>query len=348
MPYGSPNLLAKLRAFDPNPGQYLEAEDLVAAGNKYGVDPRALAVIALKESEWGKTSGRFKNNAFGWGVHLGPDVNTSPTWQAGAEKVAKGLAGGLYKGAGLSRLRQVVPKYAPPSENNTDLYINQIEGWYRSMGGDPNKSIFDFDGSSVPQSEADTGPSRTPTQSVGTLEDSIRGAFGDRQQGESLFRTVMRGAMASMASQQDTGGADQAMKAVEGATLKLGAASSSQEEAVQAAMSQKGVNYVWGGTDPRTGPGDAAGLDCSGLTQWAWKQAGVNIPRVTYDQIKVGRGIATNDQGAWRPGDLLFPHRGHVMMYIGGGKAIHAPRTGDVVRIVPANSRTYIAVRRPG
>jgi murein DD-endopeptidase MepM/ murein hydrolase activator NlpD len=116
---------------------------IVRAASKYGVDPRVLVVIAKKESQFGKTSGRFKNNAWGYGVHLDSSKNTFPTWEAGAEKVAKELATGpYYKNAGKKTLAQVVNTYAPPSENNTALYTNQVNSWYRQLGGDPNASVF--------------------------------------------------------------------------------------------------------------------------------------------------------------------------------------------------------------
>ena len=96
-------------------------------------------------------------------------------------------------------------------------------------------------------------------------------------------------------------------------------------KAVQFAKAQLGEPYVWGATGPNT-------WDCSGLTQAAWRHAGVNIPRVTYDQIAYG---TPTSRGRAAPGDLYFPHRGHVMMVTGmsGDHAlIHAPHTGDVVR----------------
>lgn len=343
MPYGQDPLSA-LRRFIPA-GSPLTAEDIVRGAAGTGVDPRALAVIARKETEFGRTAGRFRNNAYGYGVHLGSDVNTSPSWEAGTRKVAEGLSGGLYKGAGITRLRDVIMKYAPPSENNTDLYIKQVEDWYRSMGGDPNGSIFNG-GTGSQRAGGRRGtvadlpdPPPNPNDRTSELAASLQEAFGSRKENESLFRTVMRGAMASMASQADPQGSQQALGAVQNATKLLGGPA--QQEVVKAARTQLGVKYVWGGTTPNKG------LDCSGLTQWAWAQAGVKIPRVTYDQIHTGVGINAKDQRQWRPGDLLFPHEGHVMMYIGNGNAIHAPRTGDVVRIVPANSRSYIAVRRP-
>ncbi|TDD37898.1 hypothetical protein E1287_07525 [Actinomadura sp. KC06] len=96
-------------------------------------------------------------------------------------------------------------------------------------------------------------------------------------------------------------------------------------KAVRFAQAQLGEPYVWGATGPNS-------WDCSGLTMRAWEAAGVKIPRVTYDQIAYG---TPTSRAKAMPGDLYFPHRGHVMMVtgMGGSRAlVHAPRTGDVVR----------------
>ena len=85
-----------------------------------------------------------------------------------------------------------------------------------------------------------------------------------------------------------------------------------------------GTPYVWGGTTP-------SGFDCSGFTQYVFRNAaGVSLPRTTYDQINVGVPVAYEDL---QPGDLVFPHTGHVGIYVGGGQMIHAPSTGDVVKV---------------
>ena len=103
-----------------------------------------------------------------------------------------------------------------------------------------------------------------------------------------------------------------------------------------------GLPYVWGGTTP-------AGFDCSGLTQYCYRQHGYFLTRTTYTQCKEGSAVDANDSSKWKVGDLLFYTKGsqgpeHVGMYVGNGKKIHAPRTGDVIKIDSANS-PYI-VRR--
>lgn len=90
------------------------------------------------------------------------------------------------------------------------------------------------------------------------------------------------------------------------------------------ARSQIGKPYVWGASGPSS-------YDCSGLTQAAWKAAGVDLPRTTWDQVKVGERVATKDL---LPGDLVFFYDdiSHVGIYIGDGKMIHAPKPGANVR----------------
>ncbi|MBT0566828.1 C40 family peptidase [Williamsia sp. CHRR-6] len=92
--------------------------------------------------------------------------------------------------------------------------------------------------------------------------------------------------------------------------------------AVQAALSQRGVPYVWGGTTP------GQGLDCSGLTQYAYRQAGVELPRLAQDQDTAGFRV---DASELMPGDLAV-WSGHVAMFIGNGQMVEA---GDPVQVSP-------------
>lgn len=101
-------------------------------------------------------------------------------------------------------------------------------------------------------------------------------------------------------------------------------ASTKAEKVMAFARAQLGKPYVWGATGP-------ASYDCSGLTQAAWKAAGVDIPRTTWDQVNVGTRIATEDL---QPGDLVFFYDdiSHVGIYKGDGMMIHAPKPGANVR----------------
>ncbi|MBF6351361.1 MULTISPECIES: C40 family peptidase [Nocardia] len=127
-----------------------------------------------------------------------------------------------------------------------------------------------------------------------------------------------------------------------GGGTTVGAGGSAQaRKAVEVALAQIGDPYVWGAEGPNN-------FDCSGLTQYAARAAGVSIPRVAADQY---RSLPKVPPGQVQPGDLIFPSSsfksdgpGHVMMYIGDGKVVHAPRTGDVVRVAALPS-SYQAAR---
>lgn len=104
---------------------------------------------------------------------------------------------------------------------------------------------------------------------------------------------------------------------------------------MRAALSRLGMPYVWGATGPDK-------FDCSGLMQWAYRQAGVGLDRTTYDQIHHGVAVPRSHV---QPGDLVFPNAGHVQMAIGNGLVVEAPYSGANVRISQLGSDGVI--RRP-
>ncbi|MCX5109930.1 NlpC/P60 family protein [Streptomyces sp. NBC_00378] len=109
-------------------------------------------------------------------------------------------------------------------------------------------------------------------------------------------------------------------------------------EAVAFAYGALGKPYVWGATGPSS-------FDCSGLTQAAWRSAGVSLPRTTYTQINAGQRVSRSELA---PGDLVFFYSGisHVGLYIGNGQMIHAPRTGSPVRIAPIDQMPFAGATR--
>ena len=107
------------------------------------------------------------------------------------------------------------------------------------------------------------------------------------------------------------------------------------QAAVDLAMQFLGVPYVWGGTSP-------SGFDCSGLIYYVYGQLGYSLNRVADDQMKNGRPVSFEELA---PGDLVGFGTGgyasHIGMYIGDGKMIHAPHTGDVVKITDISTGYY-------
>lgn len=109
-------------------------------------------------------------------------------------------------------------------------------------------------------------------------------------------------------------------------------------QALRAALTKMGDPYVWGAAGPNA-------FDCSGLTMWAYKQVGINLPHFTGSQWNAGTHVSRSEL---QPGDLVFFYsdRHHMGMYIGGGKMLHAPHTGDVVRIASMDNRPFAGAVR--
>lgn len=96
------------------------------------------------------------------------------------------------------------------------------------------------------------------------------------------------------------------------------------QEIVDESMKYLNTPYIWGGTTPK-------GFDCSGFTSFLYKKiTGIDIGRSTYDQIYSGKEVSRKDL---KIGDLIFPSKDHVCIYIGNGKMIHSPKKGDSVKI---------------
>jgi cell wall-associated NlpC family hydrolase len=115
-------------------------------------------------------------------------------------------------------------------------------------------------------------------------------------------------------------------------------------QAVAIAKRYLGIPYVWGGATP------TGGFDCSGLTMFVYRQLGISLDHYAAWQFLEGERIAPEQL---QPGDLVFFHPqadgpGHVGIYVGDGKMLHAPHTGDVVRISSIQGRAgYLGAVRP-
>src|SRR5688572_12964384 len=119
---------------------------------------------------------------------------------------------------------------------------------------------------------------------------------------------------------------------------------SAAQIAVSAALSVQGTQYVWGSADP------SVGFDCSGLTSWAWAQAGVSIPHSSAAQYSALPHVPL---GSVQPGDLIFYYSpiSHVALYIGGGRIVHARHPGPGGQVQVQSMYGYdnpVGAARPG
>ncbi|MYW68593.1 hypothetical protein GTY65_31620 [Streptomyces sp. SID8379] len=152
---------------------------------------------------------------------------------------------------------------------------------------------------------------------LGKRKDEIQGKLSKAQKLLNSLTAAERQEMADEEARASRSSAGRVDLGNEAAASRYGAA------ALSAAASQIGKPYVRGGTGPNS-------YDCSGLTQWAYGQAGLQISRVTYTQVNDGTRIGMSQL---KPGDLVFfNNTEHVGLYAGGGQVLHAPYPGAVVR----------------
>ena len=113
-------------------------------------------------------------------------------------------------------------------------------------------------------------------------------------------------------------------------SVSRGSTGVSASEIISYGSNFLGLAYVWGGTSP-------SGFDCSGLTQYTYGHFGINLPRTAAEQQNVGTYVTRENL---QPGDLVFfgSPAHHVGIYVGNGMMLHAPHTGDVIKIGPMGS----------
>jgi peptidoglycan DL-endopeptidase CwlO len=105
------------------------------------------------------------------------------------------------------------------------------------------------------------------------------------------------------------------------------------KRAVSFAVESVGIPYRWGGESP------ASGFDCSGLVRWAYGRVGIDLPHNSYALYGEGRRVR---EASMEPGDILFfEGLGHVGMYLGRGRMVHAPQSGRSVEVVRLASTNY-------
>ncbi|MGW2400835.1 NlpC/P60 family protein [Kitasatospora sp. NPDC001664] len=181
---------------------------------------------------------------------------------------------------------------------------------------------------------------------LGELDRStqlLNGAKGEVQQklqeAQRLLSTLSAADRAAIVRGEDGAAASRSASRIDPSTLPQ--ASGNAAAAVRTALDQQGKPYSWGASGTAT-------FDCSGLMVYAYAKAGVALPRTSQEQATVGTAVGRDWHNA-QPGDLVIykANRSHVGMYIGDGKVVHAPRAGDVVKVMKVDAIEINTIRRP-
>lgn len=178
---------------------------------------------------------------------------------------------------------------------------------------------------------------------LAAADDDVRRLAEEQRRREEA--AAARAAAAALAAAQQRQAEAARAAAARGITTQGAAGTAAGTTAIAAAASVLGRPYVWAADGPSS-------FDCSGLTGWAYAHAGVSLPRTSRQQWYAGRRVPL---GQLAPGDLLFwaydtkdpTTIHHVGVYIGSGEMIHAPHTGDVVKVAGLWMDGYIGAVRP-
>lgn len=166
----------------------------------------------------------------------------------------------------------------------------------------------------------------------------IEKAIAEQEEYVAGLNAEVKRLMDEERKRQEALAAERARQAAEaarraGLTFDPGSLTAGRPEVVTVALRYLGVPYVWGGTSP-------SGFDCSGLTFYCYREIGISIPRTSRTQFRSGQHIPADRQDLLVAGDLVFFGRGgdpervhHVGIYVKDGLFIHAPATGDVVKV---------------
>ena len=185
------------------------------------------------------------------------------------------------------------------------------------------------------------------------LLSSIRGQIAQLQAQEAARQAQLRRELAARIATQQQQAPAQALSSTVAPVVSSSPSTSTGSSApvgqapppthssvVSIAEQYLGVPYRWGGASP-------SGFDCSGLVMYVFAQVGVSLPHSSYAQYGMGSPVSRDQL---QPGDLVFfDGLGHVGIYVGGGQFIHAPHTGDVVRISSLSgwyASSYVGARR--
>ena len=327
------------RAGDP---QWRYAKDLAAASRISGRPWQLIAAIAQAES----SGGRYvpKNapfNFWGWSVNTGQQHSNITNPFQNPHTAYRYYARGLRRGysGGNSIYDPVWEKYAasPAWQGNVASFLKKY-GVNPNAIGKPNVGPGMGGGGGRP---VRGGGRAGVSPEMQKLRKFFLTQYAAGTSATELLPFIMMAKSQMKPGKPFARGRDQNGQGVTfeaGPGVRVGAR---ERKVVNLAKQYLGTPYVWGGERP-------GGFDCSGLLQYVYAKIGVKIPRVTYDQVKAGRGVKRSQL---QPGDAVFfgsrNNVHHVGMYIGNGKFIEAPFTGARVRISLLSGRKdFVTARR--
>jgi cell wall-associated NlpC family hydrolase len=245
---------------------------------------------------------------------------------ATAQQQVRGIARSAWTGEGLGSFQALM------TSDSAEDFVDRMST-LQIVAGHQNGILAEAAGANVAAAQAQAAAVDAATQAQATY-DKVAAQQADLQKQVAEYQAVYdqlsaqeRQAVVDAHGDRASRSADRETAAASGPVV---ANSEAAQVAVDVAMAQRGKPYVWAAA----GPGS---FDCSGLTAFAYKAAGIDLPHSSAQQSRMGQAVARADL---QPGDLVFFYSpvSHVGIYIGNGQMVHAPTSGDVVKVASVDS----------
>jgi cell wall-associated NlpC family hydrolase len=250
-----------------------------------------------------------------------------------AQQQVRGIARAAYTGDGSGSFKALM------TSDSADEFVSRV-ATLQSIAGHQNEILQEAAVANVAAAQAQATAAQAATEAQAqydalaaqqaSLQEEIAGY-------QAAFDALSAQEQRVAAAGHDAGRASRAEREPIAPTGPVVAGSAAAQKAVDAAMSQRGKPYVWAAS----GPGS---FDCSGLTSYAFRAAGIALPHSSRLQSTMGQPVSRDQL---QPGDLVFFYSpvSHVGIYVGNGQMVHAPTSGDVVKVSPLMSG-YSGARR--
>jgi cell wall-associated NlpC family hydrolase len=320
----------------PGPATAAEAAELVAA--------RGHDLEALSEQFNEAREGLRAEQAAAQAAQV--EVERATAVLAEAQQGVRGIARTAYTGEGLNTFQALMVS------GSADEFVNRMST-LQMVAGHQNELLTraaDANAAAVAaqaQLQESVAAAQRTFDAVAAQQADLERQIAEYRALHDRLSAEERQAVAAAAAEAHASGAAHGARASRDERTEPLAAESepvvadgaAAQTAVDTAMAQRGKPYVWAAGGPRS-------FDCSGLTQYAFKAAGIDLPHSSRMQSQMGSAVSRGDL---RPGDLVFFYSpvSHVGIYIGDGQMVHAPTSGDVVKVAPVDALGgYAGARR--
>jgi cell wall-associated NlpC family hydrolase len=246
---------------------------------------------------------------------------------AAAQQEVRGLARSAYTGEGLGSFQALL------TSESADAFVDRVTT-LQLVAGHQGEIL-----ETAAAANAAAAQAQATAQQAAAEAQSQYDALAQKQAALQVEVDSYRAAFEQLSAQEkqaaiDSHGADDRAsrddREAAPASGPVVANSEAAQIAVDSAMAQRGKPYVWAAGGPNS-------FDCSGLTAYAFRAAGINLPHSSLSQSRMGQAVSRDQL---QPGDLVFFYSpvSHVGIYIGNGQMVHAPTSGDVVKVAPLMS----------